>query len=310
LATTEEGFKRALQYINQGLEIIGENEILYADMGQVYMHYIEMGVDRGENNFRKAEECANKVFSLNPNSANGYYLRGHLNYWRGNVKDSIKDLRQAISIDPNHHNSNFILCMIYVSLGKQDSARLIIPRLLESDPLNTWNYLISGAVEMFEGQFDVALGHFRKAHELEPLPFLNVWKALALAYNNKFKEACQLLNSVSIEIPGTQWAQFALFFMHAIQGEKSKALEIVTEDFIITMKGDPWFAVWTADSYALMDLKEESIEWVENGVNCITVFINYPFLSEIDPYLKNIRGEERFKKLMERVKYEWENFEV
>ncbi len=26
--------------------------------------------------------------------------------------------------------------------------------------------------------------------------------------------------------------------------------------------------------------------------------------------LENIRGEERFKKLMERVKHEWENFEV
>ena len=85
LASTEEGFRRALQYINQGLEIIGENEILYADMGQIYMHYIEIGVDRGENNFKKAEECAEKVFSLNPNSANGYYLRGHLNYWRGHV---------------------------------------------------------------------------------------------------------------------------------------------------------------------------------------------------------------------------------
>ena len=97
LASTEEGFKRALQYISQGLEIIGENEILYADMGQVYMHYIEMGVDRGEHNFKKAEECIGKVFSLNPNSANGYYLRGHLKLWRGHVKESIKDLKQALS---------------------------------------------------------------------------------------------------------------------------------------------------------------------------------------------------------------------
>ena len=169
---------------------------------------------------------------------------------------------------------------------------------------------MSGAVEIFDGQFSQAVGFLRNGYKLESLPFLKFWIAKALAYNNKFKEACQLLNSVSIEIPGTQWAQFALFFMHAIQGEKSKALEMVTEDFIITMKGDPWFAVWTADSYALMDLKEESIEWVENGVNCITSFINYSFLSESDPLLENIRGEERFKKLMERVKYEWENFEV
>jgi hypothetical protein len=31
---------------------------------------------------------------------------------------------------------------------------------------------------------------------------------------------------------------------------------------------------------------------------------------ELDPFLKNIRGEERFAKLMERVKYEWEHFDV
>jgi hypothetical protein len=38
--------------------------------------------------------------------------------------------------------------------------------------------------------------------------------------------------------------------------------------------------------------------------------INYPLLAEKDPFLNNIRREPRFKKLMERVKYEWENFEV
>jgi hypothetical protein len=38
--------------------------------------------------------------------------------------------------------------------------------------------------------------------------------------------------------------------------------------------------------------------------------INYPFLNEFDPFLENIRGEPRFKKLMQRVKHEWENFEV
>jgi hypothetical protein len=51
-----------------------------------------------------------------------------------------------------------------------------------------------------------------------------------------------------------------------------------------------------------------SLEFLENAVN--RGLINYPLISEIDPLLENIRGEERFKKLMERVKYEWENFEV
>jgi hypothetical protein len=39
-------------------------------------------------------------------------------------------------------------------------------------------------------------------------------------------------------------------------------------------------------------------------------FINYPMFAEKDPFFENIRSEPRFKKLMERVKHEWENFEV
>ena len=310
LASTDKGFKRALQYINQGLEIIGENEILYADMGQVYMLYIERGVDRGENNFKKAQECAEKVFSLNPNSANGHYLMGHLKMWRGHIKESMKDLMQGLSIDPNHHNSAFFLTVIYITSGKGDSARPIIQKILKTDPMNPSSYLISGEAEIFDGQFNQAVGYLRKGYELEPLPVLKFWIAKALAYNNELKESRKLLYSVSLEAPGSHWAQMALFLLYAIQGEKSKALEIVTEDFVTTMKDDAWFAIWTAESYALMGFKEESVDWIEKGVHCTLPFINYPFLSESDPLLENIRGEQKFKKLMEHVKYEWENFEV
>ncbi|MCX6832322.1 MAG: hypothetical protein NT028_09355 [candidate division Zixibacteria bacterium] len=46
---------------------------------------------------------------------------------------------------------------------------------------------------------------------------------------------------------------------------------------------------------------------MENAVN--KGFINYPFM-EKDTFLNSIRGEEQFKKLMERVKYEWEHFDA
>jgi hypothetical protein len=31
---------------------------------------------------------------------------------------------------------------------------------------------------------------------------------------------------------------------------------------------------------------------------------------QCDPFFDNIRGDERFKKLAEKAKYEWEHFEV
>jgi hypothetical protein len=63
-----------------------------------------------------------------------------------------------------------------------------------------------------------------------------------------------------------------------------------------------------AHGYALIDEKEKALDWLENAVD--RGFIAYSFLISHDPFLKNIRGEERFEKLMERVKYEWEIFEV
>ena len=59
--------------------------------------------------------------------------------------------------------------------------------------------------------------------------------------------------------------------------------------------------------FAVLDEKKEALDWLENAVN--RGIINYSFINRYDSFLANIRGEERFKKLMKRVKYEWEHFE-
>ena len=67
-------------------------------------------------------------------------------------------------------------------------------------------------------------------------------------------------------------------------------------------------ALFVAEGYAPFGGTEKALDWLEHAVNI--GFINYPFLSRHDPFLQNIRGEERFQKLMVRVKHEWEHFEA
>jgi hypothetical protein len=71
---------------------------------------------------------------------------------------------------------------------------------------------------------------------------------------------------------------------------------------------DEVIPIFLAECYALINEKEEAITFIEHGVRW--GFINYPYLNEDDILLDNVRNEPRFKKLMERVKHEWENFEV
>ncbi len=63
----------------------------------------------------------------------------------------------------------------------------------------------------------------------------------------------------------------------------------------------PWdfqSAYWKTECLALIGEKELALDCLELDVNL--GMSNYPLMSELDPFLVNIRGEERFKKLMER----------
>jgi len=98
------------------------------------------------------------------------------------------------------------------------------------------------------------------------------------------------------------------FLKYIIKRDKNKLKSLLTTDFVTKILRDLQYSYHIATFYAYLDDKKESFKWLENAIN--RGFINYPLLNKRDKLLVNIRGEERFKKLMERVKYEWENFEV
>jgi hypothetical protein len=66
------------------------------------------------------------------------------------------------------------------------------------------------------------------------------------------------------------------------------------------------YSMLLADSFSMINETEKALDWVEKTIKRGN--INYPFLNTYDPFLENIRGELRFKKLMEGVKKEWGNF--
>ncbi len=194
-------------------------------------------------------------------------------------------------------------------MGRPSVSRPLVARLLEIDPLTYITHVTSVAHHFYEGRFEVALESARIAFRLDPEGILSRYRyVLALGANKQFEEAWAVLDRWRNETPEHGWVVGATSWFYALQGKKAESLESLSEDALSGAWTDPG-GVWpVAEIYALVGETEEALKWLEHGVEmgCI----NYPFLSRIDPWLENIRGEERFKKLMERVKYEWESFEV
>jgi serine/threonine-protein kinase len=305
----KDALDRALNLLQNGLKIIGDNEILYAGLGITYVQYWNTGIKRDKSYLHKAEEYSNKVFEINPKSPQGHYLRGFIFWKQGKVQEAVRELKQSLLFDPNNLDGLLYLAWIYGFSGKASAARPHLKRLLEIDPLTPINHLVKGLDEQFEGKFEEAIESFRTAYQLESDdPWDRFLNARALAFCHRLDEAFKIIDLIVKDTPHSEWAQLGLFLKCALLGEKTRALQSVTKDLIQMMEEDEIYPIFMAESYSLIDEREKAINWIERALKC--GFINFPFLNEIDLFLENIRGEPRFKKLMKRVKHEWENFEV
>jgi non-specific serine/threonine protein kinase len=306
---SEDRINHAIQLIRDGLRVIGDNELLYFDLGQGYLLYHDFAIRKEESLFIKTEECIDKIFELNTDSSYGHSLRGNLHRRRGNCQQAVREWKQSLVIDPNNLESLGLLTWVYLHSGKVFVARSFLKKNLDVDPLMPLNHLVAGVADLMDGKFDLSLKELEKTHQMEKeVQIFQYWIGKSLAYAGRHREALEVFDAIEKQKTKSVWEDLSAFSKASLQGRKSKALSYLTEDFRKMMRDDEMYPLWIAENLALIDEKEEAVTWLEHGADC--GFINFPFLSEYDPLLANIRSETRFKKFIERVKHEWENFEV
>ena len=309
LLFSKDAMDRALRYLQSGLDIIGENPVLYAGMGYVYYQYVNIG-EAQEEYIKKAEDYAKRALVLDKKSSEAHLVLGLINQaFQGNQKESFHHLKLAFSITPYDPHVLFWLIVAYSLVGRPEEARPLLSRLQKVDPLTPSNKFMEVFQELWEGRLDLPVDHVMGWFHIEPQnPFALFFSSLFLAYCKHFKEARILVDENVRADSNDVGTLMSLLVKFAVEVETTRIEQIVTGGFAKTARRDPQTSYFIAGLHALAGMREEALDWLANAVN--RGFINYPFINEHDPFLENIRGEERFKKLMERVKREWENFKV
>jgi serine/threonine protein kinase/tetratricopeptide (TPR) repeat protein len=305
----EDALDRALQYLQNGVDLVGDNALLYSAMAYVFFQYVNIGAKQ-EDYVAKAEEYARKALALEPDFPKAQVVLGLVNCaFKGNQQQAVWHFKKALSVSPNDPQALIWLadvCGEYV--GKGAAAHALLDRLTQVDPLNPDGFVIRGLTYLYEARFDLALEQFRKSNELDPGNIAaRACRIQALVCLKKLDEAFTLIDQFTKEFPGHGFAKFALACKYGLSNNKDALFREMTSEFQKTCRRDASFSQSLAGDLALVGARGEALDWLENAVN--RGFINYPFLAEKNPWLANIRGEERFKKLMVRVKYDWEHFE-
>jgi tetratricopeptide (TPR) repeat protein len=307
---TPESFSRANAILEAGLKENKDSELLLWGLGYLNWFYVNMGIYLEDTYLKKAEYYVEKIFNLNKESSFGYQLQGLIAYKRGDTKKSIYYTKKALEIEPNNPEALDHLIWMYADTGKTHKSYDLIERLLTVDPLTSHNHCVKGFALLWgEGNFEKSLPSFYRACELDPqnIGWL-VIHAYALIMAKQIEKALEVITPLERDYTDNILIDLIIFVRNAFLKDREKTLQSLKDGFLKFAEWDEMISLMLAQSFALIGENEKALYWLEYTVN--RGFINYPYLSEYDYTFENICGEERFKKLMERVKYEWENFEV
>jgi len=306
---TEQGMERALDYLRKGLEIAGDNILLYYGMGMVYWTYINIGFKNKDECLIQAEKYVKKIFALDADSLYGHRLLGLIKFRGSNLQQGVIHFKRALAQDPNDPDSLLWLTVSYANVGRPDKALPWIERAILIDPFNPWHPVICAWVYCIEGQFSKALEISSQAYEVaKDHPSISIIHALYLAYNQRYQEAFSICDYSYKKDPEGLWPRMGQCLKYALKGDRENTIKAMSGDVKDKARCDLYDALLMAECDALIGEKDEAITSLEYAVNLGA--INYPFYAKIDPFLENIRNETRFKELMKRVKIAWENFEV
>jgi len=304
----EDSLDRAIQYLQNGIDMIGENALFYIGMANAYFQYVNIGTKQ-EDYIAKAEEYAKKALALEPDFPKANALLGWIySTYRRSHREGIRYMKKALSVNPNEPSALERQAFMYQDLGRPEQAIPFMNRLRQVDPLNPRNDLLQGYHYLSEGQYLPALEPVKKFYQSDPeSPMAQFVYALSLAYNSQLVEAFSIIDRSAKATPNNAVTKIGLLLKYGLLKNRERAFQEMTPDFQKTCQGDFEWSCYVADAFALLDEKKEALDWLENAVD--RGFINYLLLAEKDPWLANIRGEPRFQKLMKQVKYEWEHFE-
>jgi TolB-like protein len=306
LSFNKERIEHGLNLLQKGIDIAGENAVIYAGMAFAYFQYFNAGVDQ-EKNLKKAEDYVLKSFLLNPDLAEAHFVMACIDTINGKPEKGMEHILKAHAAKPEDPEIMIWLAEAYTLIGRTDASKAIINKCVKIDPINPMIDSVTGWNHFYDGKFDQACNYLVAACNLTPESRMNqFWKSLILFYTSRIDEAHEFISKCTEEQAGDSWIQLTVFLKYIIEGDRDKLATLMTPDFIKGHWLDPQNSYIIAALFSHIDEKEKSLEWLEHAVE--GGFMNYPFLNEYDPLLENIRNETRFKMLLDRARLQWERF--
>ena len=118
-----------------------------------------------------------RAIELDPTYGMAHALLGtmHFEKWYNDLTDTtpfpqnaLNLAKRAVELDPEEGSCHSILAQMQLANRSFEPALLNMQRAIDLNPNNQWNAADMGIIQNYLGHPEVALGHFARAHEIDP----------------------------------------------------------------------------------------------------------------------------------------------
>ena len=218
-----------------------------------------------QGNLDEAIRQLSNALRIRPNYAEAYNLLGVALIRKKEFTKAIIHFQKAVSIDPQSKKARKNLKAALSALTKINNAISEVKKALATDPKNAALYKELGKLYRERGDLDKAISEYKKALSIKP-------------------DSIEILNNLAV--------------IYAAKCDYEKAL-IELKRIIELRPSNPDVYYNIACIYSRQDKVDEAVSWLKKAID--KGFDNWKLIRK-DPDLRNIRGTEYYKELVQRHK--------
>ena len=290
--------RKAIDYFNQAIAHDPNYALAYAGVADSYLLLPNYGGTSTRESIPPARAAAMKALELDDSLAEAHASSGLLDTLELRPERAISDFKRAIELKPNYATAHHWLGLGYMSLGRFDQAIAEGKRALELDPLSliinadfAWMYFNARRYAEAEAQA-------RKTLEIDPRFFLaHNYLGVALQFKGHLNEAIPEYQQ-ALELNDDPYALAMLGQAYARNGQADEARKVLER---LNEQAKTRYVEPLALALVFLGLgdKERALDELERAYQ--TGDTNYLFIIKVDPLLDDLRGQLRFKALMQKV---------
>jgi DNA-binding SARP family transcriptional activator/TolB-like protein len=298
---TPEGLKKAIDYFKQAIDVDPCYALAYVGLADAYvvLGSFGVGVLAPRDAYPRAKEAAAKALEIDETLVEAHASLGYsLGFYDWDWDAADKEFSRAIDLKPDCTTAHFWYGFYMIAMGRLDEALSEIRLAHELEPLSLSIHTDFGFIPYFMREYDLAIEEYRKLLEIDENFVYTHWK-LGLAYEQKemYDDAITEFQRAITLSEGSTHAIVLLGHAYAISGRKKEALKILAElRELSTRKYVSSYRVATI--YLGLGEKELTFEWLERAYEERDMWLS---CLKVDPVLDDIRSDERFQGLLQRV---------